>query len=247
MSRANEGGHENKENNAVAAAFVRVFSRKILGKVIRRTRKIPRPSRFVRALSKRRFHLATETGVHAVHSHEVVKLIKSGVLGLAAFETYERVIHRTRTRKKWTSRETEPLSSHLFAGMLAGVAHSMVACVWELCSVYSRHPKWTVNQQLILRRSIHHSIGFGTLFSTYEAIKRTFNRWQDGRQSNLRVVTSFISGGLAGQAHYVVSHFSRQYPKTRPPSLAGIASSFLPASLGFVAFALDQKDDDKFC
>ena len=71
------------------------------------------------------------------------------------------------------------------------------------------------------------------------------------------MTTSFFAGGLAGQFHYIISHYTRHWQKLslhpqtttskdklrqtrrqwpKPPKLRPIAAAFLPTALCFVAF-----------
>ena len=78
-----------------------------------------------------------------------------------------------------------PLSYHLGAGALAGAAQSVVLDGWEILSYWTHRQRYRhlhdghapdlislVNTPLILRRLVHHSLGYMTLFGTYECLRR---------------------------------------------------------------------------
>ncbi|KAL7579999.1 hypothetical protein ACA910_004989 [Epithemia clementina (nom. ined.)] len=75
-----------------------------------------------------------------------------------------------------------PLYMHLQAGALAGLIQSFVLDAWEIGEYLVLHRTSTTSSQLyhnlietnvelILRRGLHHAIGFATLFGSYEAIR----------------------------------------------------------------------------
>ena len=181
-----------------------------------------------------------------------------------------------------------PLIAHFVAGSLAGLFQSLVMDTWEVVSYWWTHRRtesfvdhWKhgVNKRFIIRRLVHHSVGFATLFGTYESMRRwiiyqglnfspsdsTYAVMESfilAAQDNgllrrseslvhetafVPVLSSFLAGGLAGQAHYVVSHYSshwklhatkrkthRMFPK--PPTARAVLGGFLPTAVSFVAF-----------
>lgn len=78
-----------------------------------------------------------------------------------------------------------PLGYHLAAGAMAGAAQSVVLDGWEVLSYWVHRQRYRhlhdghapdlvslVNTPLVLRRLIHHSLGYMTLFGTYECLRR---------------------------------------------------------------------------
>lgn len=133
---------------------------------------------------------------------------------------------------------------HSGAGLCAGVAHSGVIVTWDYLI-----PRITMNNMQQLRNfswqhMVHnksrlmfqHSIGYSSLFGTYEATRRLlefslydvlaqqeeevfawilqvpeqYTSWMkhDGIYDirSVHILISFLAGGLAGQVHHVVSH-----------------------------------------
>ena len=78
-----------------------------------------------------------------------------------------------------------PLSYHMGAGALAGACQSIVLDGWEILSYWIHRQRYRhlhdghapdmislVNTPLVLRRLVHHSLGYMTLFGTYEFLRR---------------------------------------------------------------------------
>jgi hypothetical protein len=185
------------------------------------------------------------------------------------------------------------LSVHVAAGALAGGAQSVVLDGWEIGSYWWHRQRYKglhgghapdvtslVNTPLVLRRLYHHSLGYLTLFGTYEFIRRQGQEhvrellqsrepwvaerledllergiihrkpatFKDDRDTYdltiLPLLVSFGAGGFAGQAHFVVSHYLRQFRKSsefahhqiRHPRAAVICMAFVPTAFSFVAF-----------
>jgi hypothetical protein len=143
--------------------------------------------------------------------------------------------------------ERTPLLAHLVAGALAGFVQSLIMDTWEVAtyrwthrrkSSFSDYWRMGVNKNFIARRIVHHSVGYATLFGTYESIRRSILQGTVGYLSSespsvvdtmlrleqfgltyrneravcdrtmLHVVASFVAGGFAGQAHFIVGHYS---------------------------------------
>jgi hypothetical protein len=176
--------------------------------------------------------------------------------------------------------------------------------------LHHRHTqRFRVNKQVIVRRAVHDSIGFATLFGTYEASRRylegtligTRSPWYPGplprdhtnmpaldgpclgkssdegifsarsgmtqHQHNELInvgpaMATFVAGGVAGQAHLIVNHYTHNLYRTErgkskansqrglsknptrrfigfpscPPKASTIAGAFLPSGLCFLAF-----------
>ena len=77
-----------------------------------------------------------------------------------------------------------PLSYHMAAGALAGAVQSLVLDGWEITSYWIHRRRYRhlhqghapdiiqlVNTSLVTRRLIHHSLGYMTLFGTYECVR----------------------------------------------------------------------------
>lgn len=181
--------------------------------------------------------------------------------------------------------ERTPIIAHFVAGSLAGLFHSLVMDSWEVAMYWWTHRRkesfadhWNhgVNKRFILRRLVHHSIGFATLFGIYESMRRWIvykslhifpsnspviegtilaieesglsTRAKDlaSKVAFAPVASSFLAGGIAGQAHFVVSHYSSHwklhagkkgrwtFPKR--PLTRSVIGSFLPTAISFLAF-----------
>ena len=184
-----------------------------------------------------------------------------------------------------------PLSYHLGAGALAGAAQSVVLDGWEILSYWTHRQRYRhlheghapdlislINTPLVIRRLIHHSLGYMTLFGTYECLRRygedqVRNVLQSGEPwvtkhldwllengiigtrlarnneeiydlTSVPLLISFGAGGFAGQAHYIVSHYLRQWRKAtdhshhtvRHPTVPTTFIAFFPTALSFMAF-----------
>ena len=164
-----------------------------------------------------------------------------------------------------------PLVVHFAAGATAGLMQSLVLDAWEVGHyIWRTHhfhhsvdsassPKQqqakkfvslfrNINTSLIVRRALHHAVGYATLFGWYESIRRYLVQqtldylqhsespfvpvWLDilescrliHRNPNngiydmtiLPISVAFCAGGIAGQAHYVVSHLLKQQRQQLP-------------------------------
>ena len=78
--------------------------------------------------------------------------------------------------------DAAPLLVHFGAGFLAGLIESAILDMWEVASYWLHHRQHTVkgswghiknvvNIQLVFRRAIYHSVGYATLFGTYELVR----------------------------------------------------------------------------
>jgi len=151
--------------------------------------------------------------------------------------------------------------------------------IWRRQSLH--HVNKKINTKFIGRRAVHHSVGYATLFGCYETIRcylshKIFAYFSSGSPSVPRLLdnlehfglvemdkngvydmtivpvsAAFVAGGLAGQAQFVVNHYTRhwkvkalQHTKVksekayipRPPGLRATVGAFLPTALCFVAF-----------
>eukprot|EP00542_Grammatophora_oceanica_P013095 CAMPEP_0194032948 /NCGR_PEP_ID=MMETSP0009_2-20130614/5778_1 /TAXON_ID=210454 /ORGANISM="Grammatophora oceanica, Strain CCMP 410" /LENGTH=363 /DNA_ID=CAMNT_0038673537 /DNA_START=92 /DNA_END=1183 /DNA_ORIENTATION=+ len=168
-----------------------------------------------------------------------------------------------------TAAEQSSVLSHVGAGLCSGLAQSMVQVAWEQSIVRDTPHSW----RYIQGRALHHSIGYASLFGTYEALRRSMTKavhdgfvmvghedpnllvqtrlwlgpqyeWIIRREDGVydvtpvSLVTSFLAGGLAGQVHHVVSHYSRCWLFGQPSALQlrPLLASFGPTSIIFLAF-----------
>ena len=186
-----------------------------------------------------------------------------------------------------------PLSYHMAAGALVGAVQSAVLDFWEITSYWVHRQRYRhlhdghapdivslVNTPLVIRRLVHHSLGYMTLFGTYEFMRRqgqeqvrnvlqsgqpwvvnqldwlleqgfigTRKSTYDNNQemydlTNVPLLVSFGAGGIAGQAHYTVSHYLKQFRKAsdhahhkiRHPAMSTICMAFFPTAISFMAF-----------
>lgn len=170
-------------------------------------------------------------------------LAKSYILGMTVFGTYEYLILHHKKDSDYAKnnldssffsfRERSSILAHFWAGACAGLAQSSVMIAWELASKVQSHHALPHNLriQFVMRRAVHHSIGYASLFGTYEAtrrlllhsaypiLKRLDATLMDMAHVNhtrdvTLLVTSFVAGGIAGQVHqfvsYVTSHWKLQ-------------------------------------
>jgi hypothetical protein len=180
-----------------------------------------------------------------------------------------------------------PIVGHVGAGATAGIVQSVLMDAYELVVYWwtHRHHKWSgVNVGLVARRAVRDAVGFAALFGTYEAARRFLedNLYSFVLRSGssiaqlerYRVVTrddgdgaydasavsmgaAFVAGGVAGQGHLVVNHYTHHLfvhqPASRrrhgasslptvwsnlpkPPKARLVAGAFLPSALCFLAF-----------
>ena len=206
----------------------------------------------------------------------------------------DRDIVKLESMFSWHLDHQLPLYMHVQAGAMAGLIQSFVLDGWEISEYlalhhwqadsrksHSHHRLRTVNVELILRRALHHSIGFATLFGCYELVRSSLSQstmdflrfnshsWMDRVETwsfithkgdgmtksynvtCLLVAITFFAGGVAGQAHFVVSHYLRQWKigslaikaarkqhasKLRHIHWRPFLASFLPTGLSFLAF-----------
>jgi hypothetical protein len=180
-----------------------------------------------------------------------------------------------------------PIVGHVGAGATAGIVQSVLMDAYELVVYWwtHRHQKWSgVNVGLVARRAVRDAVGFAALFGAYEAARRYLEDDLYGyvlrsgsslaRLERYRVVTrddgvgaydasavsmgaAFVAGGVAGQGHLVVNHYTHHLfvhqPASRrrhgassvptiwsglpkPPKARMVAGAFLPSALCFLAF-----------
>jgi hypothetical protein len=68
-----------------------------------------------------------------------------------------------------------PVWIHATSGACAGVMQSVVLTCWELVAKVSSHHlqlPHNLRTSFLLRRTVHHSVGYASLFGTYEATRR---------------------------------------------------------------------------
>jgi hypothetical protein len=161
-------------------------------------------------------------------------------------------------------------------------AYELVLSGWR----HRRTTGWSgVNAGVVARRAVRDSVGFAALFGTYEVARRFLEEALYGalRRSGsslallekYRVVTrggrdgaydaspvsmgaAFVAGGVAGQGHLVVNHYTHSlfvhHPSAsrrrhgansvrnlwnappKPPKARMVAGAFLPSALCFLAF-----------
>ena len=180
-----------------------------------------------------------------------------------------------------------PIVGHVGAGATAGLVQSVLVDAYELVLFgwTHRHTGWGgVNVGVVARRALRDSVGFAALFGTYETARRSLEgnvysyvlrsgsslerleRYRavtrDGRDgaydaSAVSMGAAFVAGGLAGQGHLVVNHYTHSlfvhHPSSRrrhgansilsiwstlpkPPKARMVAGAFLPSALCFLAF-----------
>ena len=187
---------------------------------------------------------------------------------------------------------TTPLFHHCLAGGISGAAFSIVSDGWDVVAqrAYERRDaiqpahQQSIHTNFVLRRLLHHTLGYATLFGSYECFRRLLvdgmrsyvasghasvpTTLQYGESCGLLFVSrdishgntpevydmtavpllsSFLAGGLAGQAHSVMDHYTRIWKlqaigieamgnSLSLPSLRPMLASFLPTGACFVAF-----------
>ena len=190
-----------------------------------------------------------------------------------------------------------PLWIHGGAGALAGATQSIILDGWEVgrywihyyrqhgtAGIPHSHHLRLINTPLVVRRLVHHSLGYMTLFGTYEGLRRWGHRqvasmreesaattkeesaidrlplfgWEPDWILNYNTTAttpwmiSMLAGGVAGQAHYLVSHYLRQWHlytdhhhhhsthhhhhKVQHVSVGNVLRAFGPTALSFLAF-----------
>ena len=184
-------------------------------------------------------------------------VVKNTILGAAVFETYDYVVSYLAPPRSGTESETfetdeyarASLGAHFEAGACAGSVHGIASTVWD-----------SVGQPNVIKTLpamiIHHSIAHSVLFGSYETIKRLGPWIDDSREDEIPYFASVtVSGGLAGQIQFIVSHYTEQWlglaegqvtprPFSRnmirfvasPPTLRPFLLAFPPSSISFLAF-----------
>jgi hypothetical protein len=195
-----------------------------------------------------------------------VEYVKASLLGIVVFGVYDLLVFRTNPSVVPTipslvhdtsHGQTKPVWAHFGAGAIAGAAYSVVVSGWEFGRYWwaHRHSHVGINHHLIARRLVHHSVGYGILFGSYEFFRRTLERlvhsslpwesesppkWLDilqQLQATYRtkfilydipissLSCTFVAGGLAGQIHYVVNHHTMHWKLQVSPKVKHSMSS----------------------
>jgi hypothetical protein len=116
-----------------------------------------------------------------------VEYVKASLLGIVVFGVYDLLVFRTNPSVVPTipslvhgtsHRQTKPVWAHFGAGAIASAAYSVVVSGWEFGRYWwaHRHSHVGINHHLIARRLVHHSVGYGILFGSYEFFRRTLER-----------------------------------------------------------------------
>jgi hypothetical protein len=185
------------------------------------------------------------------------------MMGIVVFGTYDLTLRYLERRKEYNIGET-PVVIHAGAGVAAGVARSFFWMAWERAFHQSNwilsHPKFCV------RTTMHHAGGYGALFGSYQGIRqflvhtdplsifdRAFSIF-DGQDETsdttdellhsprfIPFTYTVISGGLAGQIHHVLNHYTSHWRQFRThiprlPRFYPTMSSFGTMALCFAAF-----------
>lgn len=176
------------------------------------------------------------------------------------------------------------IGMHMIAGGLGGVAHGVAGTIWETAAaVTSKQPlknatttpptassslstSWKQPLQVFHKVTLYHGISHAVLFASHEGMKRSLLRvvqdWDLLESSAMTTRVEYLacvslSGGLAGQAQHVASHFLEQLLLEEAgtitnfrPGLRPTLMAFLPTSIAFVAFEYGRSelylhDDDK--
>jgi hypothetical protein len=156
-------------------------------------------------------------------------------------------------------------------------AYELVLYGWR----HRRTTGWSgVNLGVVARRAVRDSVGFAALFGTYEVARRFLEETlygalrrsgsslallekyrvvtRDGRDgaydaSPVSMGAAFVAGGVAGQGHLVVNHYTHSLfvhdrkhgansvrnlwnALPKPPKARLVAGAFLPSALCFLAF-----------
>lgn len=149
---------------------------------------------------------------------------------------------------------TLPVVAHFAAGALAGLVQSVIIDAWEVLAygfVHRHelgkkkdpvlHVKQGINTSLLVRRAVHHSVGFSVLFGTFETVRNSlvsalFHYFSSGDPSILSTLAvleqyrligvdndgvhemtiipmsaAFLAGGSAGVAQYTANHYTRHW------------------------------------
>jgi hypothetical protein len=171
------------------------------------------------------------------------------LMGVAVFGTYDFVVHCWKEQHQETESKRSVLVD-LGAGAAAGVVQSMFWISWETLVYKSQllrdHPHFC------MRVTAHNAVGFGGLFGSYQGIRQVllasgaFEKVEDSVSNELveipsGMVSTFLAGGLAGQFHHVLTHYTSHWKSNQRklppmPRLRPTLSSFLPMALCFSAF-----------
>jgi hypothetical protein len=186
--------------------------------------------------------------------HRYVEYFKASLIGIVVFGVYDLLIFRTNPDSVTTlpslvhdahNGHTMPVWAHFGAGVIAGAAQSAVVSGWEIGRYWwthrHSHVGTGINHHLIARRLVHHSVGYGILFGSYEFLRRTLGRLvhcslpreSESPPQLLDILQqlqasyttkfilygvpisslscTFVAGGLAGQIHYVVNHHTMHW------------------------------------
>lgn len=165
---------------------------------------------------------------------------------MTVFGSYEYLVYYHLNKHESSSGDTVPLSfssareqststillAHFGAGAVAGIMQSSVLTTWELVSKVSSHNfniPHNLRTQFLMRRAVHHSIGYACLFGTYEATRRLFwhatypfleqhdatlldeTNVNHTRDIVVSLATAFFAGGFAGQVHQFVSYITSHW------------------------------------
>ncbi len=217
-------------------------------------------------------------------------LFKNTLLGTAAFEAYEKTIeflvtscHPSDAYSKDNYKSEENISNvnvvrdvyaqatvmqHFNAGIIAGSAHSSLALAFQSSS-FLYTSGWKPDRTASLPslsawgvcHTMHHSISYAILFSTYEASKRLLtDDKSDENKSSQDMLSIGFGGGIAGQFQHIASHYTefwlrvteeqsvhtflsdirRQFSGVKfflpGPSFKSTILAFPPSAIGFIAF-----------
>jgi hypothetical protein len=182
----------------------------------------------------------------------------STLMGIAVFGTYDGILHGWQHQHQHqhgsTEKEMASVALHTTAGAAAGVARSVFWMIWEgAVHQHFRQPRF------FIRTTLHHSVGYGALFGSYQAFRHSLagifdqtspSSVNDSHHHHHRLINISLAGGFAGQVHHVVSHYTSHakvfYPSLPPPPrLRPTVLSFGPMALGFLAFEYGAETMDE--
>lgn len=187
-------------------------------------------------------------------------------MGMVVFGTYDLTLKYLERRKEYSIGET-PVIVHAGSGVAAGMARSIFWMAWER-GIHQSH--WLLKHpKFCLRTTLHHACGYGALFGSYQGIRQfltfadplaicdgAFGTLQGGDEISssssdydylpkspgvVPLMYTIVSGGLAGQIHHVLNHYTshwRQFRSQIPPlpRFNPTLSSFGTMALCFAAF-----------
>jgi hypothetical protein len=197
------------------------------------------------------------------------------LLGVAVFGTYEYVLHQFQQSSSSSPPPLPPLNEnsttsssnklhsvlvHMTAGAAAGVAQSACWMLWESLV----HGNWQLlahRPHFCLRTTVHHAGGYMALFGSYQFIRQclltpvlleaatttTTPRENETIQTSLwEPAATFMAGGVSGQIHHVVNHYTSHWKLThttwpRPPRLGPTTATFIPIALSFTAYEYGEE------